>query len=89
MSFAHLFCKIFIFVAFTLVCAKFMLYKMSYVWEHYLMCCVLKCSSLTLYVAFLTAILYGYAFNHVVLHLSYVLLASKIDANANLKVYRH
>ena len=45
------------------------------------MCFALKCSSFIVYVAFLTAIPYSFAFNHAVLHLSCVLLASKIDAN--------
>ena len=55
-------------------------------WKHYQMCFALICSSFTLYVAFLIAILYGFAFNHAILHISCVLLASKIDANVNLKI---
>ena len=46
---------------------------------------VLKCSSFTLYVTFLITIHHGFAFNRTSLQISYVLLASKIDANANLK----
>ena len=49
------------------------------------MCFVLKCSSFTLYVTFLITIHHGFAFNHTSLQISCVLLASKIDANANLK----
>ena len=44
------------------------------------MCFALKGFSFTLYVAFLTAILYGFAFNCTVLHVSCILLASKIYA---------
>ena len=50
------------------------------------MCFVLKCSSITLYVAFLIAIHHSFAFKHTSLQISYVLLASKIDVNANPKI---
>ena len=43
----------------------------------YFVCCIL------------TAVPYGFAFNHAVLHISCVLLASKIDANTNLINYWH
>ena len=40
----------------------------------------LKFSSFALYVVFLTAILYGFAFNHAVLYVSCILLAFKVNA---------
>ena len=67
------------------LCVCFICKKCIYNKEHYQMCFVLKCSSFTLYVVFLIAIHHGFAFNYTNLQISCVLLASKTDANANLK----
>ena len=73
-------------MAFTLCDVKIFVVVNVYRREHYQMSFVLKCSSFTLYVAFLIAIPHGFAFNCTSLQISCVLLASKIDANANLKI---
>ena len=81
MPFAHFLCKIVILVAFTLVSVKiYVIFNVlhmgalsnvffSQIFLIYFVCCIFP------------AILYGFAFNHAVLHVSCILLASKVYAN--------
>ena len=73
-------------MAFTLHDVKMSVVVNVYKREHYQMSFVCKCPSFTLYVASLIDIPHGFAFYHTSLQISCVLLASKIDANANLKI---
>ena len=81
MPFVHFLGKTIIFEAFSLVSVKmYVIHNVLQVGALSTVFCSQSFPSAS-YVAFLTAVPYGFAFNHTILFISCVLLASKIDAN--------